>query len=127
MPRDRQNALLKKAREDVAAYELLSNSEAISDETLGFHAQQAVEKSLKHVLGRKKISYPKTHDLTELIRLLDSGKITRPFQDEEIELLTPYATTLRYEDETDLPLDRHAILKLIKVILAWAERAGSSL
>lgn len=39
----------------------------ISDEIIGFHAQQAVEKWLKAVLGSRAIEFEYTHDLRRLI------------------------------------------------------------
>ena len=45
---------------------LLVNAK-ISDEIVGFHAQQAVEKWLKAVLGSRGIEFEYTHDLRRLI------------------------------------------------------------
>jgi hypothetical protein len=43
--------LLALAREDLAAAEALDRAERVSDAPVGFHAQQAVEKSLKAVIA----------------------------------------------------------------------------
>jgi hypothetical protein len=45
---------------------LLANAE-ISDEIVGFHAQQAVEKWLKAVLGSRGVEFEYTHDLRRLL------------------------------------------------------------
>ena len=55
-PLDHAKALLKKAANDLIA------AEAILD-TVCFHAQQAVEKSLKAILAFHDVSYPWRHDL----------------------------------------------------------------
>jgi len=46
-PVDLARAYLKLADRDIKALDLLINSREIDDETVGFHAQQAVEKCLK--------------------------------------------------------------------------------
>jgi HEPN domain-containing protein len=64
-----------------------------------FHAQQAVEKSLKAVLALYDIDYPWRHDLGELMELV---KPTAPeialYEDGIIEM-APYAVTIRYDTE----------------------------
>ena len=49
-PVDLARAYLKLADRDLKALDLLIGSREIDDETVGFHAQQAVEKCLKAVL-----------------------------------------------------------------------------
>jgi len=50
-PVDLARAYLKLADRDIKALDLLIHSREIDDETVGFHAQQAVEKCLKAVLA----------------------------------------------------------------------------
>jgi len=119
---DNSTLLLNKAAEDVRVFEHLMNSDSIHDETLGFHAQQAIEKACKAVLNYSKVKYSKTHDLSELSRILDENKISRPFDDASIEFLTPYATSLCYEDSSDQSMDRQGILTLIQQVFKWAEQ-----
>jgi HEPN domain-containing protein len=121
-PQDDGRSLLIKAADDIRVFEKLIDDSTIQDETLGFHAQQAIEKSCKAVLRSAQIKYPKTHDLSELLRILDQNKITRPFDDAALEFLTPYATVLRYEDSSDQNLDRSSVLTLIKQVFSWAEK-----
>jgi HEPN domain-containing protein len=49
-PRVEAEVLVRKAEDDANAMRLLADAE-VSDEIVGFHAQQAVEKWLKAVLG----------------------------------------------------------------------------
>jgi HEPN domain-containing protein len=65
-PRAEAVVLVRKAEEDANAMRLLADAE-ISDEIVGFHAQQAVEKWLKAVLGSRGIEFEYTHDLRRLI------------------------------------------------------------
>jgi len=60
-----------------------------------FHAQQCVEKYLKAVLVARRLDFPKTHDIGEL--LVSIGKpIGVSIPVEERRRLTAYATVTRY-------------------------------
>jgi len=63
--------------------------------TVCFHAQQGIEKMIKAALVYHDIDFPKTHDLAELMALLNprlnlSRTLLRPDD------LTPYAVRTRY-------------------------------
>lgn len=47
----------------------------VVDETLGFHAQQAVEKLIKAVLVRNGVAYDRTHNIAYLLTLLDGAGV----------------------------------------------------
>jgi len=49
-PLDLAASLLMKARDDLRALRVLAQHAEVSDEVVGFHAQQAVEKAVKAVL-----------------------------------------------------------------------------
>ncbi len=61
--------LLRAAERDVGALRVMRHSDDISDEVLGFHAQQATEKSLKAWLALLGETYPLTHNLDTLLDL----------------------------------------------------------
>lgn len=61
-----------------------------------FHAQQCVEKYLKSLLIKNHISFPKTHDLAALNRLVSMGGIKLPVEDDDLEVLSAYAVEARY-------------------------------
>ena len=42
---------------------------------IAFHAQQAIEKALKAVLVRGGVEFPKTHDLEELLELIEGAGV----------------------------------------------------
>lgn len=70
-PRDHAQMLLDKAANDlVAARATVATGEAL--DTVCFHAQQAVEKSLKALLALKDVEFPWHHDLGELLILVQS-------------------------------------------------------
>jgi HEPN domain-containing protein len=64
-------------------------------DTVGFHAQQCVEKYLKALLISRQIDPPKIHDLTELYALLPDG-LLGDFNARLLEELNPYSIEGRY-------------------------------
>jgi HEPN domain-containing protein/predicted nucleotidyltransferase len=89
---------LRKAEHDLitAAHTLKLGKEAPA-ETVGFHAQQCVEKYIKALLVFLGTPFPKTHDITALRALLPPRlrpKLTVNVQ----KRLTRYAVVLRYPD-----------------------------
>ena len=67
-----------------------------SPNAICFHAQQAVEKSLKALLTLRSAAYPFTHDLSELVELvMPLCPALAPYEDRIINL-TPFAVTVRY-------------------------------
>ena len=95
-PTDRPHDLLILAQKDYRAAQILARSDDPQIEAAGFHLQQAVEKSLKAWLALKGIDYPKTHDLSLLLRILeDEGEDIEEFW--SLLELNPFAIQFRYE------------------------------
>jgi HEPN domain-containing protein len=94
--------------------------------TLCFHAQQAVEKSVKAVLVFRGIDFPKVHSLTRLIDLLpaDIERTSRLIQSAR---LTVYATVFRYpgeDDEPDVSTDKYQeAVRLAETVFKWASES----
>lgn len=63
--------MLHAAGRDLQALGNMMNREAFPVEVFGFHAHQAVEKSLKAWLSLKGIQYRRTHNLRHLLTLLE--------------------------------------------------------
>ncbi len=120
--RDQAVALLSKAEQDVYAFAGLMNDPAVADEILGFHAQQAVEKSLKALLAAKGVIFPHTHDLLPLIDLLQQAKVDFPFDTKAVLELVPYAVAFRYDEPENIRLDRNACHKLIAAMVDWGKQ-----
>jgi len=113
--------LARKATEDAVALREFGGNPEISDNILGFHAQQAIEKWLKAVLASNSIDFEYTHDLRRLIELLENTGVTLPLNTQEVVMFTEFAVPLRYEDLLDAePLDRRAALTLVNEVGAWA-------
>jgi len=94
---DRPEVLLRKAKQDELAVEKLIDDRDIEDDLLGFHAQQAAEKMLKALLAARAVDYPKTHNLRVLVELLSAEGIRLPKKLAEIDRLTQFGTTFRYD------------------------------
>ena len=97
--RDEAERFLRLARRDEAAFHALLTSSTVDFAVACFHAQQAVEKTLKAVMFLHKLEFRRTHDLEELAGTLTDAGINIPLQEEELRRLTPYAIEFRYDDE----------------------------
>jgi HEPN domain-containing protein len=67
--------MLRLADRDIAAFSVLRDSDEVHISVVCFHAQQAVEKSLKALLFVHQIEFRRTHDLLELANLLEQHGI----------------------------------------------------
>jgi HEPN domain-containing protein len=119
---DQAQLLQRKAAQDLAVLRKLIGDPVISDETLGFHAQQAAEKMIKALLALEGHEYPRTHDLGLLLDLLASVDVRIPDPLLSVEILTPFATVFRYDDlPLEATIDRQEWLPLL---LALEEFVG---
>jgi HEPN domain-containing protein len=109
------------ARRDGDAAARALNQE-ISDEIVGFHAQQAVAKWLKAVLGSRGVEFEYTHDLHRLIAEVIAAVGKFPFDTAEVGALTEHAVPMRYDEILDTePLDRQAVVHLVEEVGEWAD------
>lgn len=65
-------------------------------EDLCFHAQQAAEKAIKAVYVMHGLGFRYTHDLGELLAVLNDRGFTIPSEVENAEILAVYASESRY-------------------------------
>ncbi len=122
MPPDRPEILLRKARQDELVLERLLDDREVDDDTLGFHAQQAVEKLLKAVLASRGVGYPRTHNLRILIELLTKDGIHLPEDLSQVARLTQFGTTFRYDAIQSLAAgERAKWLDQVRGLRAFAE------
>jgi len=102
---------------------LLASNPEIDDESVGFHAQQAIEKRLKAVMAARGLPLKKEHDLGVLLEGLAAAGIETPPGADWIDELTVYARGLRYEELLDAePLDREVVVTLVGQVGEWADR-----
>ncbi|MBS1889497.1 MAG: HEPN domain-containing protein [Actinobacteria bacterium] len=119
-PADLAALYAKKASNDATAAREFADNSDISDEIIGFHAQQAVEKWLKAVMASLGLSQQRTHDIDQLCRLLEEHGVDLPAPRPHLAELTDFAVPLRYEDLLDTePLDRRATIALVDEVGRW--------
>jgi HEPN domain-containing protein len=95
-PTDAPRDLLTRAEKDCKSALILARSPEPEMEAPGFHLQQATGKALKAWLARKRIEYPRTHDLNPLPgQLEDAGEDMGSFW--RLLALNPFAVQFRYE------------------------------
>ncbi len=112
----------RKAEADaIAVRELVGNPE-ITDEIVGFHAQQAIEKWLKALMARRGMDEARIHDIGRLLQLLENDGAKLPGNAGRLDDLTIYAVPMRYDELLDAePLDRESTIELIDEVDRWAK------
>ena len=93
---------IEKANSDFTAARYLSeNMRPVSTEIVCFHCQQAAEKYLKAFLVCNDHEPPKTHDLTELIKLCCEFDSNFSVLDQKCNFLLPFAARTIYPGSID--------------------------
>lgn len=102
MNRSREYArlLLSKARGDAWVLARLAREPEAPLWSVGFHAQQAVEKAIKCVLACQGVEFPRTHDLAVLLDVLQENGLEAPPDALALPSLTLFAAVLRYDEAT---------------------------
>ncbi|MEI6827612.1 MAG: HEPN domain-containing protein [Desulfuromonadales bacterium] len=101
------SGLLTMAGKDIDLLRYIISSDIVADEIFGFHAQQAVEKSLKAWIIGAGGTIDRTHDVRRLLIMLQDLDLNVDCYRELIPL-NSFAVQFRYEamEEEDVPLDR---------------------
>lgn len=114
---DHARMLHQMAGKDLVALKAMTDTESFADEIFGFHAQQAVEKSLKAWISAIGGTFGFTHDVRMLLLTLrEHGCEIEPFKD--LIRLNVYAVQFRYEPMEPLTssLDRVAWLARVEEV-----------
>ena len=91
-------------------------------EHLCFEAQQAAEKAIKAVFVGRRMRLPKTHDLLELLTLLERAGVQIPDAIRQADRLSQYAVVTRYPNPAELSEEHYTqAVELAERILRWAE------
>lgn len=117
--REVARVLLDKATADRAAAEVLIAAGGQADHVVGFHLQQAIEKSLKAVLVFREEEIPRSHDLAFLVERVSATGARAPDALDSIEWLTPWGVLFRY-DTGESKLDRHDGASAAEAAASWA-------
>ncbi|MEI6083966.1 MAG: HEPN domain-containing protein [Verrucomicrobiota bacterium] len=126
MPPRKQHVvlLLAKAAQDEYVLDKLLDDPDAPLEVFGFHAQQTAEKLLKAILSHAGVTYPRTHQLVELLDLAADHGLELPAAAEELRHLTPFAVDFRYDvlpGEDQPVLDKKAVRRDLARLRTWVE------
>lgn len=112
--------LLVAAERDQQAFNTLAEDPSLHDSLAGFHAQQAVEKALKAVLAQEAVVFRRTHDIAELLDLLEDARLGAPPHAAHLDELNPYAVEMRYGLIEPSGLDRRRTACWVFDVIQWA-------
>lgn len=121
---DSVHGLLARARDDLFVVRQLAQVPSAPGWAIGFHTQQAVEKSLKAALTLAGIAFPRTHNLVMLVELLRAAHWCVPPDADDFYRLVPYGVALRYDDlPTAVPLDvsPQSLVDVAQRTVVWAQ------
>ena len=108
---------------DLCALQAMSGIPAIADRILGFHAQQAIEKSLKAWIASLGLVYPFTHNLLTLLsQLEEAGADVERFL--PLARYASFAVQFRYDpfQEAADAFDRKAVIREVTELVEHVER-----
>jgi HEPN domain-containing protein len=117
---DLAEQLLSKASDDESAAQAMLPLESVTDAIVGFHAQQAVEKSLKAILAARSLEFPFIHDIGGLADLCAEAGASLPTELDGVDRLTPYAAGLRYDDDQPSIVARETASIWATAAVVWA-------
>jgi HEPN domain-containing protein len=123
---DLPQTLLGLARDDEFAARSLLSVPGVADSILGFHSQQAVEKSLKAALASRGVAFPPTHDLAGLLELSQNSGLEVPPALDGVDGLAPYGVHMRYGTSHAQALDREQALQWAAAAIDWAQNVIES-
>jgi HEPN domain-containing protein len=115
-------------RKDLKALLGMTDPEVFEEEIFGFHAQQAIEKTLKARIALIGAEYPVTHDLSVLLNTLEHlGADVSSLWD--LVEFNVFAVRFRYEsvESYDPPLDREGTIRRVADIVNEVEKLVESL
>lgn len=116
--------LARKAEGDSLTAKKLAPCSEIDDGVIGFHIQQAVEKSLKSVLSMKDVNYPMmAHDLDFLLSLATENAIEIPPKLTDSAWLTPWCTTYENGEASPGTLDRQHTIEIGEIAVSWCRNS----
>ena len=110
--RDHALLLLELAGKDHKALSNMRDAEVFEEEIFGFHAQQAIGKTLKAWIAAIGLVYPKSHDVSVLTTILRGAGA-------DLEDFSIYAVQYRYEayDEPEEKLDREETIAATRTLI----------
>jgi len=114
---------LKRARSNLEIAKMGRVTQGILYEDLCFDAQQAVEKSLKAILINLNQSFPNTHSIGILLKLIEEAGVVIPKNINQAKLLTAYAVDARYPGDYE-PVNKEEYKEALKIaenVFKWLD------
>lgn len=114
---------LKRARSSLERAKMGKVTQGILYEDLCFDAQQAVEKSLKAMLVKLNQSFPKTHSIGILLKLIEEAGVEIPENINQAKLLTAYVVDTRYPGDYE-PVNKEEYKEALKIaedVFKWLD------
>ena len=114
---------LKRARSNLERAKIGKVTQGILYEDLCFDAQQAVEKSLKAILIKFNQSFPKTHSIGVLLKLIEEADVEIPKNINQAKLLTTYAVDARNPGDYE-PVSKEEYKEALKIaedVFKWLD------
>lgn len=120
-PPDQPKEWLNRARSNLIRAQ--NNQPKIYLEDLCFDAQQAAEKAMKALLIKLEVDFPYTHDLADLLTLVEQAGQQVPEDLKSVVILTDYAVESRYPGlaEPVTEEEYNEALSLAEDFLDWVE------
>lgn len=114
---------LNRAKSNLTRTKLGNDIPGVYLEDLCFDAQQAAEKAIKAVLLHQNVPFPYTHDLAELLPLIERSGEPVPETIREAVNLTPFAAEARYPgpQETVTREEYEKAVMIAETVVHWAE------
>jgi len=115
---------LNRARSNLAVAECAANIPDVFFEDLCFNCQQAAEKAFKALLVHAKLSVPRTHDIAELLTLVQEAGFNPPDKILEAAKLTGFSVASRYPglDEPITDEEFHDALSIAELVIEWVNK-----
>lgn len=108
---------VSKAEQDYQTAEVMARKrkKPVPD-VVGFHCQQCIEKYLKAILVLKRLDFPKTHDLIELLEILIEKEPLLDIIRQDLRILNPFSVQFRYPGESATVEESKIALKAMRRI-----------
>ena len=107
---------VRKAEEDFQITLILSRQRRKLTSGICFHAQQSAEKYLKAFLVQKRVAFPKTHDLLQLLQLCQKQDALLQALHPSLETLNAYSVIPRYPGEEPTIEEAKEAVKIAKEV-----------
>jgi HEPN domain-containing protein len=114
------------ADEDLGTAQVgLTLTTSIPYRIIAFHSQQCAEKYLKAYLIHHEIEFPYTHNISLLLEMC-ARKGNWALQLEEAEMLSSYASTLRYPND-NIKITKNDAIKAVEIAVRVKEAVRNAL